>query len=916
MKLSQGMKYSTGTALAALVLAGLPVSYAQETDDAAETRTLDAVVVTGIRASLQQARDIKRNSNTVGDSIVAEDIAKFPDLNLAESLQRLPGVSINREAGEGRRVSLRGLGSDFTRVQLNGMEVLGNVDSPQDSRGQSSRDRAFDFNIFASELFTRVDVTKSFSAEQNEGGLAGTIGLFTAKPFDYDGFTAVGSAQFGTNTATEDLQPRFAGLIANNWGDFGALVSVAYSSRDTEEQGYNTYRWRPRTSRGSDISNLPQAQQDAIEANEYRFPRGNRLSVWASEQTRLGITSAFQWAPADNFDLTLDVLYGEFEGDRDELHLASRGSSSTWLGGGTTVNGVDYPNSVLNELRVNSGNEVVYLDVSGANIATETRRQKTKNTFEQIVLSGDWDITDRLRASGLIGTESSDFDKPISDKFYLEQHNDVISDYTVGGNYDAMNIYGFDTTDASLWRAHEIDFEEVFQSSSFDNAKLDLSYDLSDELTLKGGVSYQKFENDQRRARANNVLRSEWQDGTVDDDVTAVARTFSDHDDQAWAIVDFNAALGQFGVVRDPSTFGDSLFDIAIEEETTAAYLQLDWDKMLGDMPFRGNIGGRFYSTDVTAIDRRNDLSSSDSYDGFLPAVNAALEISDSFLIRGAYSQNINRLGLGSIAPVTYSVSADADDVTVSQSSDPGLEPYTADNFDLSAEWYFDSVGMLALGIFHKEIENFPGRETISGIAFNETGADLADLISAGVTDGTGATIVNEFTRPVSFGETELTGVELSGQTDLFFLPAPFDNFGVIGNYTYLDNDFEYATPEEIAAGTSYPGTFPGLSEDNFNATLYYETDVWGARLSANYRGDYLQTARPTSSDENGRGFEDTTYVDASAFYQLNERIRFTFDAINLTDEEEQQFSDKEARRLYNVTQSGTTVFAGVNVKF
>ena len=167
MKHSNTLKFSTATALAALVMAGLPVANAQETDEATEAKTLDTVVVTGIRASLQQARDLKRNSNTVGDSIVAEDIAKFPDLNLAESLQRLPGVSINREAGEGRRVSLRGLGSNFTRVELNGMEVLGNTDSPQDSRGQASRDRAFDFNIFASDLFTRVDVTKSYSAEQN-----------------------------------------------------------------------------------------------------------------------------------------------------------------------------------------------------------------------------------------------------------------------------------------------------------------------------------------------------------------------------------------------------------------------------------------------------------------------------------------------------------------------------------------------------------------------------------------------------------------------------------------------------------------------------------------------------------------------------------------------------------------------------
>tara|TARA_B110000483_G_scaffold215150_1_gene265629 strand:- start:618 stop:1361 length:744 start_codon:yes stop_codon:yes gene_type:complete len=212
-----------------------------------ERVTLDAVEVSGTRATLVKSRDFKKESRIISDTIIAEDIAKFPDLNLAESLQRLPGVAINREAGEGRRVSLRGLGPDFTRVQLNGMEVLGNVDSPQDSRGQSSRDRAFDFNIFASELFNRLEVRKSFDASKNEGGLAGTIGLITAKPFDYgEGMHAAISTQIGTNTYTEDLQPRTAFQVSNTWDDtFGVLLSVAYSTRDTDEQGTSTYRFRP-----------------------------------------------------------------------------------------------------------------------------------------------------------------------------------------------------------------------------------------------------------------------------------------------------------------------------------------------------------------------------------------------------------------------------------------------------------------------------------------------------------------------------------------------------------------------------------------------------------------------------------------------------------------------------------------------
>lgn len=205
---------------------------------AAADEPASEIVVTGYRESLSKARDIKKDSVIQKDVIVAEDMAKFPELNLAESLQRVAGVQITREAGEGRRISLRGLGPDFARVQLNGMEVLGNVDSAQDSRGQRTRDRAFDFNIFASELFSRVEVEKTFQAAQNEGGMAGTVGLFTGKPFDYaSGTKGALVGKLGTNEYTKDAQPRVAALLSHNWDNkFGVLVSVAYSRRKTTEQ--------------------------------------------------------------------------------------------------------------------------------------------------------------------------------------------------------------------------------------------------------------------------------------------------------------------------------------------------------------------------------------------------------------------------------------------------------------------------------------------------------------------------------------------------------------------------------------------------------------------------------------------------------------------------------------------------------
>ena len=234
------------TAAAVVAGAGPGAALAQQASgEPASGTVVGEVVVAGYRKSLIEARAIKKESVIEKDAIVAEDMAKFPELNLAESLQRLPGVQITREAGEGREIALRGLGPDFSRVQLNGMEVLGNNDSAMDSLGQRTRDRAFDFNIFASELFSKVEVEKTFEAAQNEGGMAGTVGLFTGKPFNYgEGFKGALTFKAGTNQYTKDFQPRIAALFSQNWDDkFGVAVSVAYAKRETTEQGHDNYNY-------------------------------------------------------------------------------------------------------------------------------------------------------------------------------------------------------------------------------------------------------------------------------------------------------------------------------------------------------------------------------------------------------------------------------------------------------------------------------------------------------------------------------------------------------------------------------------------------------------------------------------------------------------------------------------------------
>ena len=242
MSAARGTKKTPVSLLSAAILIALqaqPLTAAAQDTNAskkqADVTELGAVTVVGsYKASVEKALDIKRSEKGVVDVVVAEDIGKFPDANLAESLQRIPGVVITRDAGEGRAITVRGLGPQFTRVRLNGLEAMSTVGS-SDGQGGANRSRNFDFNVFASDLFSQLIARKTASADVEEGSLGATVDLRTARPFDYNGVTATANLQGSFNDAASTTSPRFAGLIANTWADgkFGALLSLAYSERNT-----------------------------------------------------------------------------------------------------------------------------------------------------------------------------------------------------------------------------------------------------------------------------------------------------------------------------------------------------------------------------------------------------------------------------------------------------------------------------------------------------------------------------------------------------------------------------------------------------------------------------------------------------------------------------------------------------------
>jgi TonB-dependent receptor len=388
------------------------------------------------------------------------------------------------------------------------MEVLGNVDSAQDSRGQRSRDRAFDFNIFASELFSRVEVEKTFEAAQKEGGMAGTVGLFTGKPFDYGtGADGALSLKVGTNEYTEDTQPRIAALFTQNWDNvFGVSFSAAYSKRETTEQGHNTYnRSNPSAAtmqslvtKGLNISGLSAAQRAKFLSGDLYFADGNRISSWNAEQERLGLTAAVQWRPMDGMELTLDVLHGEFTTRRNEYHLATRPLASTGSVAFDTAAGGVWPSifqsaSVINGLTWDSDNYVTMTDVTGATFGSEHRRSLNENKFNQVALTGEWEMSDRLKFDGHVGWEKSTYDTPYDDKLYMRAKGNLIANYGENGQSASFEYPNWDPTNPANYAMDSFYYRAFNNESELHEGELNARYELNDTWTLRAGVAYHKF---------------------------------------------------------------------------------------------------------------------------------------------------------------------------------------------------------------------------------------------------------------------------------------------------------------------------------------------------------------------------------------------------------------------------------------
>ena len=952
----------------AMAAAVLPAtSHAQEAQTQPSDAAVEEVMVTGIRAGLANSLNTKRSAVNNVDAIVAEDIGKMPDLNLAESLQRLSGVAISREGGEGRNITVRGLGPGFNATTLNGMEVPSSTGG-LDSSGGVNRGRNFDFNVFSAELFRKIVLHKSAKGSLEEGGLASTVELHSLKPFDKPGLVAVVGGSMAVENLTGENDPRVVALFSNTFNDdtLGALVSFTKSERNIRQEGFGTVRFTSpfdnsnRTFVGNDstvditgtpnpLANYPDLDPDDPkldnETLDYMlYPRLPRMDSFNTDQERTGMTGSFQFRPTDRMEFTLDYLASKLDTEVTSYNFFAQFRN--------TFGSITPTSIVLDD----AGRVAVAGEFTGVTPRVESRGQFSETEFQQVVLSSKFELTDNLKLDVMLGNANVVYDEE-QYRFNLDALapsyanteaptrqainglNPTYFAYDFRANSDLAEMsYGFDITDPLNYHFTAPTIRKDIVERDNDTFRADLTWDL-DVSSVKTGVIF----ND----RAVTSERLDPTAGTLTDPVarvatgsgtstimpiteaslglvttlSAVTSGYGDAIDPPsgfptnFVINDFAATkaaynAGSFTLNKnDPTTFD-------VTEKTKGIYVEYDREVQVASMPLNVNAGLRYVETDVSSIGVAGNVTSKreSDYAEWLPSLNMTLEVTEDLLVRASANRNLTRPGLSSM---TATVNATPINGNISIGN-PGLDPTIADAYEVSVEWYFLDEALLGATYFHKDIDSFIINDTVSGLLSPElknivaTAYPQIDPSSPSYDPAAGVNINEEWniTTPLNGEGADLDGFEVNYQQPFVFLPSPFDGLGMFANYTYVDSEITY--PGDVK------GPLLGLSKNSYNYGLYFERDNYGVRLVVNSRDDYV-TAIPGSDRNFSENTTGPTRVDMSAFYDITENIKVNLEIINLTEEDERLYTtgpigDLDLVREINNT--GREISLGVRATF
>lgn len=907
------------TSCAAIGLLAAGGAHAQ-TAPAPQEGTLDEIIVTGsYRRSLEKAVDLKRDTVGFSDSIVATDVANFPEQNLAEALQRMPGVTIERNKGLGGRVSVRGLPSEFTFVTINNLAT---------ASGSGGRDVEFD--IFASEIIQQVTVQKSPRASDEEGGIAGAINISTARPFDYDGRKLVASAEGAYNSISEKIDPKLSFLASDTWGDWGGLISFSTARRTNRTDSNSGINFRP-MSRFLEAGGVREAHAAAVLARDagvvvqnnrdrdetsriiFQDKVGDR--AYLNTQDQWGGTVSLQYKPSANFDLAFDAMVGGFDATEDEYDAAAYSASSR-----STLETIHaYDDTTLADHGM-----IVLRDVSYTATQHEmlSKERINETDYAQFGTELNWrGDTWRLHAlAGYSGAKKTlDYANlkhvayaPSRTRWTADGGETILSD-----NPATLDMYN--TPSRYLFEAYETTYEKIKDDKYAAQLDFTKEFDLGFFPALKAvqvGARY----TDRSKEREYGALNIQgpgpgstvWLNTRTmaDSQLTPIGDLVPGGDysvrDLTWSQISNEYARETFRYDGFSTPFDPGQY-YEVSEQVAALYAMADLAFEVGPVPVAVNGGVRYVDTSITSsgyhqIQNPNGstgytpapVSSEGSYAKLLPSLNFTAELTDSIVLRGAASKTLMRPALTDLA---YKRTASWNSFRFTDGN-PNLKPTYAKQWEVGLEKYLPQGGLLSVSYFWKNIEGVV-RSALTGTVPNVTKYNANGTID-GVYDF-------DVYQPVNAdGSYDVSGVELVAIVPFGLFYEPLRGFGVNANYTVLDSSL---TGESIIGVPTPP---VGLADQAYNVTLFYENARFQARVSYNYKDKYVEGIGYEMYPIWRSGYGQT---DISVSYNLNDRIQLSLEGINVTDEVTKGYTmDPSFPTMYEL--SGRRFTLGLRMNF
>jgi len=867
---------------AALALGTTSAAYAQSTPpqstQTTQTTEVEEVVVVGLRASLEAAAAIKQNSDLVVDSIVADDIGKFPDNTTAAALQRVPGVQVTvNDNNEIANPIIRGIPDILTT--LDGREIFTGVG------------RGFAFQDLPAEALAGADVFKSSNASLIEGGVAGVINLRLHKPFDFEqGWSGALNTRgiYGDNT--DEFSGTVGGLVSNRWevgaGEMGALLNVSYSDIDFNRPV--SFNCDPRSGSngpsGGAGAVLPTCVGGLNQFGDYQRPQVN---------------AAFQWKPSDELELYADGIYTEYESRWETDFIFSdifaaqniTNLATTDRCGAYQVNPAGFQGSDSDPTQ----NLCVGQSARFNNVPGMTSTQARDSGTDQYLFatgvrwnSGAWHL------DGDVSIERSHTENRIIIVDIGKQVSAV--DVTINdGKHGTTNMVGNPLGVADDFRFANSLFQDLNDAVGKQFAvAANGAYDLDGWLTqLQFGVRYADRDSTFRAVSGGPEAPGGNRNTLVSSVnlpsnflVRSPASISYINGGQHWLTPNRDFLLDQTDTLRalygapagDPAWNPTRNYDA--NEQALAGYLQgkyrFDFDN---GWLLDGLLGGRIVRTDrevmgtgtITPAPTPQDPNPSavltpvltdTTDDDFLPSFSARLKISPELQFRFSAARTMARPAFEDLNPgLTYEVPINANIRPNGFGGNPNLKSQMSDAFDLTVEYYFARSSYLSAALYYRDIKD-----------------RIVDAINPETIDG----VTYNITRPRNVGSAELQGIELAGQMFFDFLPGFWSGFGAMANFTLADS--EITTTGDVLEGEE----ILGVSKYSYNLGLLYEQSGVTGRLIYTHRSDYTEALlggmlAPIGAGAQFNGVRDNGRLDFSLGYDLTDYLTISVDGTNLT---------------------------------